>query len=67
MGRCYGHGGIVTKSEPLTIVHAFAGARCVVEEEVRRSYELDERLKTAKYASYWAEERVNPNGLSSAQ
>jgi cell wall-associated NlpC family hydrolase len=53
VGRCYGHGGIVTQAEPLTIIHAFAGARCVLEDEIARSAELSARLKTAKVASYW--------------
>ncbi len=53
VGRCYAHGGIVTKTEPLTIVHAFASARCVLEEVVDRSAELSARLRTAKFASYW--------------
>src|SRR5208337_1039385 len=53
VGRCYAHGGIVTKTEPLTIVHAFASARCVLEDVVGRSAELSARLRTAKFASYW--------------
>ena len=27
IGRCFAHGGIVTKAEPLTIIHAFTPAR----------------------------------------
>ena len=53
VGRCYAHGGIVTKTEPLTIVHAFASARWVLEDVVDRSAELSARLRTAKFASYW--------------
>jgi hypothetical protein len=53
VGRCYAHGGIVTRPDPLTIVHAFAGARVVLEDEIARSSELAARLKTAKFASYW--------------
>jgi NlpC/P60 family putative phage cell wall peptidase len=52
-GRCFAHGGIVTASAPLTVVHAFAPARVVLEEEVARNAELAERLKRAKFASYW--------------
>ena len=33
-GRCYSHGGIVTRRRPLTIVHAFHPARRVLEEEI---------------------------------
>ena len=54
VGRCYAHGGIVTKLEPLTIVHAFLPARCVIEEEVARNGELAERLTMAKFFSYWS-------------
>jgi cell wall-associated NlpC family hydrolase len=53
VGRCYAHGGVVSRPSPLTIVHAFAGARIVVEDEIGRSAELSARLKTAKFASYW--------------
>ena len=52
VGRCYAHGGIVTNPEPLTIVHAFASARFVVEDIVSR-LEIADRLKAAKFASYW--------------
>ena len=52
-GRCFAHGGIVTKANPLTIVHAFAQAGCVVEDVVLRSAELAGKLRAAKFASYW--------------
>jgi NlpC/P60 family putative phage cell wall peptidase len=52
-GRCFAHGGIVTANNPLTIVHAFAPARVVLEEEVWRNAELAERLQRARFASYW--------------
>lgn len=54
-GRCYAHGGIVSATVPLTIVHAFAPAGCVVEDRVERNGELAGRLGTAKFASYWHE------------
>ena len=54
IGRCFAHGGIVVKAEPLTIIHAFMPAGVVLEDEVARSAELAERLPTAKFASYWA-------------
>ena len=53
IGRCYAHGGIVTSPQPLSILHAFLPARCVVEEEVARNGELAERMKHAKFFSYW--------------
>jgi NlpC/P60 family putative phage cell wall peptidase len=52
-GRCFSHGGIVSARKPLTIVHAFAPARVVLEDEVERSGELTERLTHVKFASYW--------------
>jgi NlpC/P60 family putative phage cell wall peptidase len=53
IGRCYAHGGIVTKSNPLAILHAYAPAACVIEEEVRRNADLSTRLATAKFFSHW--------------
>ena len=52
-GRCFSHGGIVSRVNPLTIIHAFAPARVVLEEEVERSGELAERLGHVKFASFW--------------
>jgi cell wall-associated NlpC family hydrolase len=53
VGRCFAHAGIVSRADPLTIIHAFAATRCVVADEIGRSPELSARLKTAKFASYW--------------
>ncbi len=53
VGRCYAHGGIVTRPDPLTIIHAFAPARAVIEDEVGRIPDLARRLPNAKFASYW--------------
>ncbi|HYA73061.1 MAG TPA: hypothetical protein VEF36_07860 [Roseiarcus sp.] len=53
-GRCFSHGGIVTRADPLTIVHAFAPARIVLEEEIARNAEVAARLPDAKFASYFA-------------
>ena len=53
IGRAYAHGGIVTKADPLTIVHAFLPAACVIEDEIARVAELAERLGNAKFFSYW--------------
>ncbi len=52
-GRCFSHGGIVTVPEPLTIVHAFAPAGRVIEEELSHNAELFARLGQARFASYW--------------
>jgi hypothetical protein len=54
IGRCFGHGGIVSRLEQLSLIHAFANARCVVEDVIDRSAELKARLKDAKFVSYWS-------------
>jgi len=54
-GRCFSHGGIVTRAAPLTVLHAFAPARRVIEEEVARSGELARRIGSARFASYFSE------------
>lgn len=52
IGRLYAHAGIVSRIDPLAIIHAFAPARYVIEDFVA-SGELKEKLKTAKFASFW--------------
>jgi NlpC/P60 family putative phage cell wall peptidase len=54
-GRCFSHGGVVTRAEPLTIVHAFHPARITLEEEVGRNAELAARLGDARFFSLWSE------------
>ena len=53
IGRCFAHGGIVTRAEPLTICHAFMPAGYVIEDEIARSPELSDKLASAKLARYW--------------
>ena len=53
IGRCFAHGGIVSKTEPLSVIHAFMPAGVVLEDEIARSAELTERMKDARFASYW--------------
>jgi NlpC/P60 family putative phage cell wall peptidase len=53
-GRCFSHGGIVTAAAPLTIVHAFAAAGVVLEEEIARNVAIAQRLDSARYASWFA-------------
>jgi cell wall-associated NlpC family hydrolase len=55
-GRCYSHGGIVTKVRPLTIVHAYASARRVIEEEVRDGSPLSEPARKPRFFSIWAKQ-----------
>lgn len=54
IGRCYAHGGIVTKAAPLTVIHAFFGARAVIEEEVEHNSQLKDAARAPKFFSYWA-------------
>ncbi len=53
-GRCYSHGGVVTKARPLTIVHAFYQARRVLEEEIEHNSQLCARIRVPRFFSYWA-------------
>src|SRR5579863_6520001 len=52
-GRCYSHGGIVTKSEPLTFIHAFNPARRVVEEQLRHNEQLSQPRHARRFFSLW--------------
>lgn len=52
-GRCYSHGGIVVDTEPLSIVHAFVQARCVLEERMRESAVLNEPQRAPRFFSLW--------------
>jgi NlpC/P60 family putative phage cell wall peptidase len=53
-GRCFSHGGIVSKARPLTLIHAFASAGIVLEEELSHNVAIAHRLDSAKFASYFA-------------
>lgn len=55
-GRCFSHGGIVTETSPLTIVHAFQPALVVLEEEVARSPALCTTARRPRLFSLWAKE-----------
>ena len=52
-GRCYSHGGIVTRSAPVTIVHAFHPARCVLEEPVEQNGVLNDPERKPRFFSFW--------------
>jgi NlpC/P60 family putative phage cell wall peptidase len=52
VGRCFAHGGIVSATAPLSLVHAYAPAGCVVEERLDGHPELARR--TRKFFSYWS-------------
>jgi len=53
IGRCFAHAGVVSRAEPLTIIHAFAATGCVVEDIIEQNPELSSRINSAKFASYW--------------
>jgi hypothetical protein len=52
-GRCYSHGGVVTRTSPLAIVHAFHPARRVLEEEVRHNSVLGDAARAPRFFSFW--------------
>jgi len=54
IGRCYSHGGIVTGDAPLTIVHAYQRARCVIEDVVARDKFLADVRREPRFFSYWS-------------
>jgi len=56
IGRCYSHGGIVTTAGPLTIVHAYHQARCVLEDEIAHDAFLCEASRKPRFFSYWAKQ-----------
>lgn len=56
VGRCYAHGGIVTRTHPLTLVHAFSPARTVLEEEVATNSFLADAARRRRAFSLWAGE-----------
>jgi hypothetical protein len=62
-GRCFSHGGIVTNADPLTLVHAFAPSRRVVEDQLDRNAELMSHPR--KFFSYWGP-NVRPSAATAA-
>ncbi len=53
-GCAYAHGGIVTATEPLTLVHAFSPAQAVIEEPIMRNPVLAEPGRPPRFFSLWA-------------
>ena len=51
VGRSYSHGGLISRLDPLTIIHASLPSRVVLEEAVERNAMMAERVATAIYAS----------------
>lgn len=55
-GRCYSHGGIVTGPNPLTIVHAYHPAGCVLEEEIAHNAVLTDAAREPRFFTLWSGE-----------
>ncbi len=51
VGRCYSHGAIISRPEPLTVVHASFPAGVVLEEVVAQNAIMRERMHKAIFAS----------------
>lgn len=54
LGRCFAHGGIVSKTEPLESIYAYSPARSVIAEEIMHNAALAERPH--KFFSYWQQD-----------
>lgn len=52
-GRAYAHGGIITRNDPLTFVHAYSPAQTVIEEELARNADLAEPSRHPRFFSIW--------------
>ena len=63
IGRCYAHGGVVTRAAPLTIVHAYFQARRVVEEDITHDSRLMAPARAPRFFSIWANRSGAQNGL----
>jgi hypothetical protein len=53
LGRCFAHGGIISKSDPLTIIHAHSGVGRVTEGRVAQFPDLAGRVM--RFASHWGQ------------
>lgn len=54
-GRCYAHGAIVTAAAPLTIVHAYSPAGCVLEETLASNSVLSDPIRLPRVFSLWGD------------
>lgn len=52
-GRSYSHGGVVADVDPVSIVHAYHDAGCVVEESLDRNPALTDSKRKLAYFSIW--------------
>lgn len=54
IGRCYAHGGIVTRTDPVTLIHAYSRHMKVVEDVLSTNIELSSAKSAVRFFSYWA-------------
>ncbi len=57
VGRCHSHGAIVSRVEPLTVVHASFPAGVVLEEVVTQNAMMRARMDRAIFASLVGDDR----------
>ena len=53
VGHCLAHGGIVTAPSPLAMIHAYRLYGQVIEEVVSTNADVEKRMKSAQFYSYW--------------
>lgn len=53
MARTFAHGGLVTRTDPLTIVHAYWPAKRVLEQILAQDVQLSDPKRAHKFFSYW--------------
>jgi cell wall-associated NlpC family hydrolase len=66
-GRCYAHGGVVSRPKPLTIIHAFHPARRVLEEDIEHNSVLCEATRAPRFFSIWAKQNDAAGGASAGK
>ncbi|MBB4200684.1 hypothetical protein CCR94_21530 [Rhodoblastus sphagnicola] len=52
-GRSYSHGGIVTRIDPIAIIHAYHDAGCVIEDQLTQNPALTDPRRKLAYFSIW--------------
>ncbi len=52
-GRVYSHGGVITGLNPVTLVHSWVLARCVVEERLGQNGDLTKPMRKIRFFSIW--------------
>ncbi|MGO9431269.1 hypothetical protein [Rhodoblastus sp.] len=57
-GRSYSHGGIVTGVDPVSIVHAYHDAGCVIEERLAQNPALTDPKRKLAFFSIWTQKAV---------